>query len=83
MGLLSKLAMLPLAPVTGVVWVARRLSEYAEEELYGEAGMHRRLAEIDAAHAAGEISDDERERLESALLAEFDPIGEEANRAAE
>lgn len=79
MGLLSKLAMLPLAPVSGVVWVARRLSEYAEEEMYGEAGIRRTLAEVEAAHAAGEISDDERDRFERALLAATVPLPEEGS----
>jgi hypothetical protein len=69
MGLLTKLATLPVAPVWGVAWVARKVAEYAEEEMYGEAGVRRQLLEIDAAHAAGEISDEERDRLERAALA--------------
>jgi len=69
MGLLTSLVTLPLAPVRGVVWVARTLAEYAEEEMYGEAGVRRRLLEIEAAHAAGEMSDDERDREEREALA--------------
>lgn len=83
MGLLTKIAMLPLAPVSGVVWVAKRLQEYAEQELEGEVGLRRRLAEIDAAHAAGEISDGERERLEGAVLERSGVLGEEVERASE
>jgi len=69
MGLLTRIVALPLAPVYGVVWVAKTLADYADEEMYGEAGIRRRLAEIEAAHAAGEISDDELDRAEREALA--------------
>jgi hypothetical protein len=69
MGLFTKLVTLPLAPVWGVAWVAKRVAEYAEDEMYGEAGVRRRLLEIEAAHAAGELSDEERERQEREAIA--------------
>ena len=74
MGILSKLAVLPLAPVYGVVWVARTVSEYAEQETFGEPSLRRRLAEVDAAFETGEISEGERDEAEHQILAQLEAI---------
>ena len=59
MGLFTGLLTLPLAPVRGVVWIAEALAEQAETELYDERRIMRELAELEAAHEAGEVSDDQ------------------------
>jgi hypothetical protein len=69
MGLLSGLLTLPLAPVNGVVWVARRLVDYAEREVFGEEAIRGALEDLDAEHAAGRISEAERDEAERQLMA--------------
>lgn len=58
MGLITGLLTLPLAPVRGVAWVAEKLAEQAELELYDENRIMMELAELEAAHERGEISED-------------------------
>lgn len=68
MGLFTGLVTLPLAPVRGVTWLAERLQEQAEQELYDPAAIRRQLEEIADARAAGEMSDDDAAELEEELL---------------
>jgi hypothetical protein len=58
MGLITGLLTLPLAPVRGVAWVAEKVAEQAEMELYDENRIMRELAELEAAFALGEISEE-------------------------
>lgn len=64
MGLITGLLTLPLAPVRGVAWVAEKVAEQAEFELYDETRIMRELSELEAAHDRGEISD---ERFEAGV----------------
>ena len=68
MGLIGALIKLPLAPVTGTVWVAERLQEQAEAEYYDEGAIQAQLREIDAARQAGEIEEADAAAAEDALL---------------
>jgi hypothetical protein len=58
MGLISGLLTLPLAPVRGVAWVAEKVAEEAQLELYDENRIMMELGELEAAHERGEISED-------------------------
>jgi hypothetical protein len=58
-GIVTGLLTLPLAPVRGVAWVAELLAEEAERELAALESPERALADLEAAHASGEVSDDE------------------------
>jgi hypothetical protein len=58
MGLITGLLTLPLAPVRGVAWVAEKVAEQAEMELYDENRIMRELADLEAAFALGEISEE-------------------------
>jgi hypothetical protein len=58
-GLITGLLTLPLAPVRGVGWVAEKLAEQAELELYDENRIMRELAELEAAHDEGQIGDEQ------------------------
>ena len=58
MGLITGLLTLPLAPVRGVAWVAEKVAEEAELELYDENRIMRELAELEAAHDQGQLSDE-------------------------
>jgi Gas vesicle protein G len=67
-GLISGLLTLPLAPVRGTVWLAERIQEQAEAELYDEDAIRARLMEIDAMREAGEIGEEDATQAEDELL---------------
>ena len=68
MGLISGLLTLPLAPVRSTVWLAERIQEQAEAELYDEDVIRAQLMDIDAAREAGDIGEDEATQVEDQLL---------------
>ncbi len=83
MGLISGLLLLPLSPVRGTIWLAERIQEQAEAELYDEEAVQEQLMQLEALHAAGEIDDEERAAAEDALIERLVAIrglgGEESN----
>jgi hypothetical protein len=64
MGLITGILTLPLAPVRGVAWVAEKVAEQAELELYDENRILRELIELEAARDRGELSE---QRFETAV----------------
>ncbi|MFL5866631.1 MAG: gas vesicle protein GvpG [Thermoleophilaceae bacterium] len=68
MGLISGLLTLPLAPVRGTVWIAERLEEQAEAELYDESSIRSGLLELEAARETGEFDEQELAEAEDALV---------------
>ncbi|MFE1786028.1 gas vesicle protein GvpG [Streptomyces sp. NPDC059506] len=68
MGLLTGILLLPLAPVRGVAWLAERVNEAAEHELYDPSVLRARLAALNEALDNGEIGTEEFEREEERLL---------------
>ena len=68
MGLITGLLTLPLAPVRGTVWLAERIQEQAEQELYDESAIRDGLLEIEAARQAGTFDEDELAAAEDALI---------------
>ena len=68
MGLISGLLTLPLAPVRGTVWLADRIAEQAENELYDESAIRSGLLELEQARESGELDEDEIDAAEDALL---------------
>jgi len=68
MGLISALITLPLAPVKGTVWLAERIEEQAENELYDESSIQSGLLELESMREAGLIDDDELMEAENALV---------------
>jgi hypothetical protein len=68
MGLLSGVLLLPLVPVRGVEWVADRLLDAAESELYDPGVLRARLGALNRAYEAGELGEEEFEREEERLL---------------
>ena len=67
-GLVSSILMLPLAPVTGLAWVADRLREMADQELNDPVALRRQLAEAEDARVAGYLSDSEYAVIEGAIV---------------
>jgi hypothetical protein len=68
MGLITGLLTLPLAPVRGAVWLAERIQEQAEEELYDESAITAGLLELEAARQAGTLDEQEIATAEDALI---------------
>jgi hypothetical protein len=68
MGLITGLLTLPLAPVRGTVWIAERVQEQAEGELYDESAIRAGLLEVEAARETGEFDEQELAEAEDALV---------------
>ena len=69
MGFLLKLLALPVTgPVNGLVWVAEKLSEQAEKELYDEDKVRSQLMELEFRNDLGEINEEEYAQAEQELL---------------
>jgi hypothetical protein len=68
MGLITGILTLPLAPVRGVAWVAEKVAEQAELELYDENRIMAELAELELAKDAGELDEDQFNRYVDELL---------------
>jgi gas vesicle protein GvpG len=69
MGLITGLLTLPLAPVRGTIWLAERIQEQAEAELYDESAITASLQELDALRETGELDETEIAEAEDALIA--------------
>jgi uncharacterized membrane protein len=68
MGLITGILTLPLAPVRGVAWIADVVAQEADREMAAAASPERALADLEAARATGEISDEEYAQREAELL---------------
>ncbi|MFB7026445.1 MULTISPECIES: gas vesicle protein GvpG [unclassified Streptomyces] len=74
MGLLTQLLTLPVAPVRGAVWIARRVVEEAEEEYYDPAPVWQELKELEGRLVRGEIDQETFDHREDELLDRLDEI---------
>jgi hypothetical protein len=74
MGLISKLVLLPLAPVQGVLWLAQTLQDIAEQELDDPARLREVLRDAEEAHARGEITAEELAVVEQHVLDRLVPM---------
>lgn len=68
MGLITGLLTLPLAPVRGTVWLAERIQEQANAELYDDTAIRTGLLELAAAREAGTMDEDEIAAAEDVLI---------------
>ena len=69
MGLFSGLATLPIAPVRGVIAIARLLEREALRQTTDPAVIREQLAAVDAAYDRGEISAEQRDLEQDELVA--------------
>jgi gas vesicle protein GvpG len=67
-GLIAGLLTLPLAPARGVVRLAELVQAQADREYEEQEGLQARLAGIEDARAAGELSEEESADLEQRVL---------------
>ena len=68
MGLITGLLTLPLAPVRGTVWLAERIQEQAETELYDESEINMSLMELEELRQTGELDEAQIAEAEDALV---------------
>ena len=76
MGLFKALALLPLAPVQGVVWVAEQVQGQVDRQLLDPDAVLSELAQWQAAVDAGEITEEQYLAYEEELLDRLDAIRE-------
>jgi hypothetical protein len=69
MGILTKILAFPLTgPLDGTIWIAQKLLEQAEGEIYDEGKVRAQLMELETLLDLGEISEDEYMEVEDQLL---------------
>ncbi|MEW2614666.1 gas vesicle protein GvpG [Streptomyces sp. NPDC047880] len=68
MGLISEVLLLPFAPVRGSAWAIKQVVQEAERIYYDPATIRAELARLEEQMEAGEITEDEFDRLEDELL---------------
>ncbi|MFD5073318.1 gas vesicle protein GvpG [Streptomyces sp. NPDC058371] len=68
MGLIGEVLMLPFAPVRGSLWAVNQVVAEAERQYYDPAAVRAELAQLEKRLEAGEIDDEEFDRLEDELL---------------
>jgi hypothetical protein len=68
MGLIGEVLLLPFAPVRGSAWVIRQVMSEAERLYYDPAAVRAELAQLEERLEAGEIDEEEFDRVEDELL---------------
>ena len=69
MGLLFDILAFPLmGPIKGVTWIAEKLVEQANKELYSEDAIRGKLLELELRFDMGEIAEKDYNELEETLL---------------
>ncbi|QYX76394.1 gas vesicle protein GvpG [Streptomyces akebiae] len=68
MGLITEVLLLPFAPVRGSLWTVRQVLTEAERQYYDPAAVRAELARLEQRLEAGEIDEEEFDRLEDELL---------------
>ena len=68
MGLISEVLLLPFAPVRGSAWVIGQVLREAERIYYDPAAVRAELARLEERLEAGEITEEEFDRMEDELL---------------
>jgi len=83
-GFLTKLLTLPASgPIQGVLWIAEKITEQAERELYNEEAVRGKLMELELRYDLGEIGETEYLAAEEDLLALLRVIQERQAAARE
>jgi hypothetical protein len=63
-----------LAPLYSVIWVAKKINEIVEKEISDEGKIKEKLMELQLRFEMDEISEEEYNKQEKALLAQLDAI---------
>lgn len=77
MSFLAKLLTFPvMGPIKGLVWVAEKIADQAESELYDADKIRGQLMELELRYDMGDISEEEYMEVEEALLERLREIRE-------
>ncbi|MFF7971495.1 gas vesicle protein GvpG [Streptomyces sp. NPDC007905] len=68
MGLIGEVLLLPFAPARGSLWAIRQVLREAERIYYDPATVRAELARLEEQLEAGEVTEEEFDRLEDELL---------------
>jgi len=69
MGLLFDILAFPLmGPIKGISWIAEKIVEQADKELYSEDAIRGKLLELELRFDMGEIAEKDYNELEDTLL---------------
>ncbi len=68
MNIVTAVVGLPLAPLRGLVALAKVLRDEAERELYDPIRLRRQLEDIQSAAASGELTPEEADRAEREII---------------
>jgi len=63
-----------LAPLKGVIWIAKKINEVAETELSDEGRIKEKLMELQLKFELDEVAEEEYNKQEKELLARLDAI---------
>jgi hypothetical protein len=67
-GLISTVVLLPVAPVKGVFWVARKINDEANRRYYSEGAIVSELRRVDELRKAGQLTEEQAAAREEELL---------------
>lgn len=69
MGIVMKLLTLPvMGPIQGVVWLAEKISEQVDNEVFNEEKVRGKLMELELRYDMGEIAEEDYLAIETELL---------------
>lgn len=69
MGILTRILTLPVsAPIDGLLWIARRIEQEANAELWDQSKITGALSELELELDLGKISEEEYDAREASLL---------------
>jgi len=66
-----------LSPLKGLVWIAEKIDEVAQDEVSDEGKLMDKLMELQMRFELDEINEAEYTKMESELLARMDAVREE------
>lgn len=72
-----------MAPISGVTWIGGKILEQASSELDEKENLSKRLLSLQLAFDMGDISEEEFEAQEEALLLAIQALEDEARSQAE
>ena len=77
MGLLTKVLAAPVSgPIKGFTWIAKKLAEKVESEVFDPKKIQRELEDLQMRYDLGQITEDELEQGETLLLERLKAIRE-------
>ena len=81
MGLLKLLALPVEGPIRGIMWIAEKVAEGADNELNDGVGLREQLTQLELLYDMGEISEEEHMEAEEALFRRLKAIQERSEAA--